>query len=92
MVMDFLSGKLRAEMKQRVEEVLAAGKEWSATAKELTEALNRLTNAVQTGVPDPADAKLVARASRKLGKETRRLTKAFESHGKILDKILRQYG
>jgi len=89
---DILSGKLRAEMKQRVEEVLKAGEEWNKTAKELTEALNRLTNAVQTGVPDPADAKLVARCSRKLAKETGRLRRAFEAHGEILKKILTQYG
>jgi len=89
---DFLSGKLRAEMKQRVDEVLAAGKEWNTTARELTEALNRLTSAVLAGSPDPADAKLVARAARKLGKDTGRLRRAFEAHGEMLEKILTRFG
>jgi len=89
---DILSGKLRAEMKQRVEEVLKAGESWSSTAKELTEALNRLTAAALAGKADPEDAKLVARSSRKLAKETGRLRRAFEAHGEILKKILMQYG
>jgi len=91
MVMELLSGKIRAEMKQRVEEVLKAGETWSMTAKELTEALNRLTNAVLTGNPDPADAKLVARCSRKLAKETGRLRRAFDAHGEILEKVLMKF-
>jgi len=91
-MLDLLSGKIRAEMKQRVDEVLKAGEEWNKTAKELTEALNRLTNAVLTGSPDPADAKLVARAARKLGKETARLTRAFEAHGQTLEKVLARFG
>jgi len=89
---DLLSGRLRAEMRQRVDEVLKCGNEWSQTARELIEALNRLTDSIKKGNPNPLDAKLVAQGTRKLAKETRRLTKAFEAHNKTLAEILRRYG
>jgi hypothetical protein len=89
---DLLSGRLRAEMRQRVDEVLKCGNEWNRTARELIEALNRLSDSVQKGNPNPSDSKLVARGARKLARETGRLTRAFEANNKTLAEILRRYG
>jgi len=89
---DVLSGRLRQEMRQRVDEVLKCGNEWSQTAKELIEALNKLSGTVQKGNPDPSVFKSVSRAGRKLAKETARLTRAFEAHNNTLEKILTRYG
>jgi len=79
---------IRKELKSRVDEILVAGEKWSQTARELTEALNRLTDSINKGNPNPADIKSVARTSRKLAKETGRLTRAFEAEGVVLGKIL----
>jgi len=79
-------------MRQRVDEVLKSGNEWSQTARELIAALNRLTDSIEKGNPNPSDSKMVVRGSRKLAKETGRLTRAFEAHNKTLDEILRRYG
>jgi len=89
---DVLSGRLRQEMRQRVDEVLKCGNEWSQAARDLIEALNRLTDSIKKGNPDPSIPKSVVRASRKLAKETARLTRAFEAHNKTLSEILRRYG
>jgi len=89
---DVLSGRLRQEMRQRVDEVLKCGNEWSQTAHKLIEALDRLTGSIQKGNPNPADVKAIARGSKQLAKETRRLTRAFEAHNKTLEKILITYG
>jgi len=89
---DFLSGRLRQEMRQRVDEVLKAGNEWNQTARELIEAVNRLTDSIKAGNPKPLDSKLIARGTRKLAKETVRLTRAFEAHNKTLSEIVRRYG
>jgi len=88
---DLLSGRLRQEMRQRVDEVLKCGNEWSQTARGLVEAINKLTDSIKRGNPDPTDAKLVAQGAKKLAKETGRLTRAFEAHNKTLDEILRRY-
>jgi uncharacterized coiled-coil DUF342 family protein len=79
---------LRKELKARVDEILNAGNEWSKTARELTEALNRLTDSIKNGNPNKADIKSIARTSKKLARETGRLTRAFEAEGTILEKIL----
>jgi len=89
---DLFSGRLRQEMRQRVDEVLKCGKEWSQTARELSEALNRLTDSIQKGKPDPSDVKGVVSSTKKLAKETRRLTRAFEAHSETLTNIVRRYG
>jgi len=86
MALDFLG--IRRELKSRVDEILVAGDRWNKTARELTEALNRLTDSINKGNPNPADIKSVAQTSRKLAKETRRLTRAFEAVGIVIGKIL----
>jgi len=89
---DLLTGKLRAEMKSRVEEVLKCGNEWNQTARELTEALDKLTEAVQKGNFDLSIPRSVARSARRLAKQTAKLTAAFEAHNKTLTEIIRRYG
>jgi len=89
---DLLSGKLRAEMKQRVDEILKCGEQWDKTARELVEALNKLTDAVQTGNVDLSSVRPVARGSKKLSKETRNLAQAFINHRAFLEKILTRFG
>jgi len=89
---DVLSGRLRQEMRQRVDEVLKSGNDWNQAARELTEALNKLTEAVQKGNFNPSFPKSVAQSARKLAKETTKLTRAFEAHSKTLSEILRRYG
>lgn len=89
---DLLSGRIRTEMKQRVDEVLKCGNEWGQTAQKLTEALNRLTETVQKGNIDPANLKVVTSGARKLAKETQRLTKAFETLDKTLGNVVTRYG
>lgn len=86
---DLLSGRLRQEMRQRVDEVLRCGNEWNQTAQKLIEALNKLTDSIQKGNTIPANAKQVATGARKLAKETQRLTRAFEAHNKTLSEILK---
>jgi len=86
---DFLTGKLRDEMRQRVDEVLRAGSEWSKTARDLIEALNRLTEAIEKGNTKPS--KTISRVARQLARQTKRLTKAFENHNKTLEKIVRKF-
>jgi len=89
---DILSGRLRQEMRQRVDEVLKCGNEWNQTARQLIEALNRLSDSIKTGNPNPADSKSVAGGVRKLAKETQHLTRAFEAQTKTLREILTRYG
>jgi len=88
---DVLSGRLRQEMRQRVDEVLKCGNEWSQMAQKLVEALDRLTDSIQKGNPNP-DMKTVARGAKQLAKETRRLTNAFQAHNKTLGELLARYG
>jgi len=78
---------VRREIKARVDEILRCGNNWSKTAQELTEALNNLTNAIISRDPKLSGTSVV-RASRKLAKETKRLTKAFEDLDKTLEKNL----
>jgi len=89
---DILSGKLRAEMKQRVDQILNCGEQWDKTARELIEALNRLTDAIQKGNVDPASVRLVARGTKKLSTETTRLAQAFINHRAFLEKTLERFG
>jgi len=91
-VLDIFSGRLRTEMRQRVDEVLKCGTAWNKTAGELIEAINRLTDSIQKGNTTPADSKAVARAGRKLAKETGRLTRAFAAHNQTLAEILVKIG
>jgi len=78
---------IRREIKSRVDEILRCGNTWSKTAEELTEALNKLTDAIGSG-GRPASGASVARATGKLAKETKRLTRAFEDLNKTLEKNL----
>jgi len=91
MIGDILSGRLRQEMRQRVDEVLRCGNEWNQTARELITALNNLTDSIQKGKPNPTPFKSVTQGARKLAKETRRLTNAFQAHNKTLTEILAKY-
>jgi uncharacterized protein YukE len=92
MIGDILSGRLRQELRTRVDEVLKAGNEWNQTAHELTQALNNLTDAIKSGNPEKAHSKVVAQTARKLARETTRLTKAFEDHNQTLEKIVTKFG
>jgi len=89
---DLLSGQLRKEMKSRVDEILKCGEQWDKTARELVEALDRLTDAIQKGSVDPSSVRSVARSSKKLSKETRNLAQAFINHRAFLEKILARFG
>ena len=89
---DLLSGRLRTEMRQRVDEILKCGNQWDQTAGGLIEALNRLTDAIQKGNLDLSGVKPVAQGTRKLAKETRNLTQAFKSYKTTLEKMLTRFG
>jgi len=89
---DIFSGRLRAEMKSRVDEVLKAGNAWNQTAQELIATIDKLVDAIQKGDLDPSTPKSVSQAAKKLAKETRRLTRAFEAHNDTLKKVLTRYG
>ena len=89
---DLLSGRLRTEMRQRVDEILKCGNQWDQTARGLIEALNRLTDSIQKGNLDPSGVKPIAQGTRKLAKETRSLTQAFKSYQTILEKMLTRFG
>jgi len=89
---DLVSGKLRAEMKQRVDEILKCGEKWDETARELVKALDRLTDAIQKGNVDTSGVRSVARSSKKLSKETRNLAQAFINHRAFLQKIVERVG
>jgi len=89
---DFLTGRLREEMKSRVDQILNCGNEWNKTARELTQALNKLADVVQQGSSDAAVSKSVARSTRRLAGETAKLTKAFEDYKTFLGKVLARFG
>jgi len=88
MLGDLLTGKLRAEMRQRVDEILKRGNEWNQAAQELTAALDRLTDAIQKGNFDPSNLKPMTKGLRKLGKTTNQLRMAFELYNKFLQEYL----
>lgn len=92
MIGDFLSGRLRQEMKQRVDEVMRCGNEWNKTARELIDALNKLTDSIQKGSSDPAIPKQVVGTSKRLARETARLSSAFESLNRTMAVIVEKYG
>jgi len=89
---DFLTGRLRTEMKSRVDQILKCGDEWTKTARELTEALSKFTEAAQKGEINPSIPKSVAKNARKLAKETAKLTLAFEAHKNMLGKVIERFG
>jgi len=89
---DIFSGRLRQEMRQRVDAVLRAGNEWCSTARDLVEALNKLTNSIQQGNVNPVDVKIMAKSARTVAKKTEALTKAFLAHNKMLSEVLARYG
>ena len=91
-ISDILTGKIRQEMRERVNEILAYGREWVQTAQKLTEALNNLTEEIRKGNVDPKSLKAVGRATSRLAKETSRLAKAVENHSSTLQKALAHLG
>jgi len=90
-VKDLLGNTIRREMKRRVDEVLKAGGEWNKTARELIEAMNRLSEAIEKGGIDRSNLKSISKSVKQLSKRTTRLAKAFESHHKTLEKISTEF-
>jgi uncharacterized coiled-coil DUF342 family protein len=88
MIGDILTGRLRTEMRQRVDEILKRGNEWNQTAGKLTEALNRLTDTIKESKFDPSNLKPMNKDLRKLSKTTIQLKMAFESYNKFLQEYL----
>lgn len=89
---DVLTGKLRAEMRERVDQILSCGREWCQTAQKLTEALNALTDELKKGNVNPDTAKNVRRAASQLAKETGKLVRSIEAHTETLKKIMTKLG
>jgi len=87
-----VGGALRSEMKNRVDEILNCGKEWNATARDLTEALKDLTDAVKQGNVAPSTLKPVVASSKVLAVKTARLTRAFETYQVTLKDIMGKVG
>lgn len=85
---NLLSGKIRSEMRKRVDEIINAGDKWQKTAEDLIKALNQLTEAIEKG--NPTNLKPAIRETKKLVRQTKRLSRAFESHRKTLTKIERK--
>lgn len=83
---DIALGAVREEMKKRVDEVINAGNEWNKTANELIGALDRLTEAIQKGYS--VDLKPINKELRKLAKQTKSLSRAFNTHRKTLVEII----
>ena len=89
---DLLTNKIRSELRNRVDQILKAGEEWSKTARELTDALDRLTEAIKSGEVDKSAVKSIASKTRRLSRDTKKLTKAFEMQTKTLEKALTKIG
>jgi len=89
---DLLTGKLRQEMRERVDEIITYGKEWIQTAQKLTEAINNLTEEIRKGNVNPKSLKSLNRTASKLAQQTANLTKALISHNETLQKILSKIG
>ena len=87
-----LAGTLRSEMKGRVDEILKCGKEWNATARELTEALKELTAAVKQGNVSPSTVKPMVASSKVLAVKTAKLTRAFETYEVTMKDIMTRVG
>ena len=85
---DLLSGKLRKEMKERVDQVLKASEEWSRTAKELIDAMNRLSEAIRSGGIDNYDFSGVEKGLRSLARSTTSLRRSLDKHSRTLSKIM----
>jgi len=79
-------------MKQRVDQVLKAGDEWSVTARELIAALDRLTETVKPGNVGPSSLDAVARGAQRLVVNTKKMTKAFKSRNRTLEEALVKIG
>jgi hypothetical protein len=86
-----LGGDIRREMKERVDEVLAAGERWDKTAKELIEATDKLTKAIECD-KGSRGATGVAKATRRLSRETGVLADAFKSLDGTLQSMITRYG
>jgi len=78
--------KIRGEMRSRVNEILKCGTDWQKTARELAEALDRLTEAIERNRPD-IDLTSLSKSANKLSKDTKKLIKALNKHSQTLSKI-----
>lgn len=87
-VRDFLEGAIRREMKKRIDQILEAGKDWSTTAKELTDALVKLAEAIEKSEEKP-DIPNIKKSVVSLSRKTSKLTKTFMSFEKTLLKIMK---
>ncbi|MEM2273629.1 MAG: hypothetical protein QXX56_05390 [Candidatus Bathyarchaeia archaeon] len=76
---DIVGGKIREEIRKRVDEILSAGERWCKSANDLTEAINKLVNLAETGKINPKDLKLISRTAKTLARETRNLNKSFSN-------------
>jgi len=85
---DILTGRIRQEMKSRVEQVLKAGDDWSRTAKELIVAMDRLTEAIKSGSVDPKSLEGMVKGTKHLAANTEKLTKAFTNFNGTLERTL----
>lgn len=74
-------------MRRRVNQVLKAGDEWNRTAKQLIEATDNLTKAIENKEVKSTLINPLKKSVQTLSKRTTRLAKAFESYQKILGKI-----
>jgi hypothetical protein len=82
-----LQSVIRKEMKSRVDEVLAAGRQWDNTAKALTQAIQHLAELAEQGKLDPAAVNASVKCAQILRQPTIRLSKAFENYLQTLCKI-----
>lgn len=87
-MLDMFTGRLRNEMKERVDTILKAEEEWSRTAKELIVALDKLTKAVENGNVDASTIKPVTKGVTGLTRSTKRLSQSSSSLTSTLTKIL----
>lgn len=87
-ISDMLTGKIRDEIKKRVDEILTAGREWRETAVKLTEALNRLADVIEKNEVYTSNIKQVSKTARMLAKNTKALTEAFEKMNEMINKNL----
>jgi len=89
---NLLAGKIRSEMKERVEQILKAGNEWNQTANKLIESLNSLTAAIQQGKVDPISLNSVVAVGKSLSKNTARLAKSFQAYDRTLNRLVEKLG
>lgn len=88
--MGFLESVIRSEMKRRVDQILKASDIWGLRAKELTTALNNLTEAIEKGKIDTKLLKPIIQGTSKLSKSTGKLGLTLKKYSATLTKINEQ--